>query len=112
MVGNSWVDVEIEATAIPYLPQARKLAGQVIIPAGAYNNRRHLQPYVEVAGAVSPAEQDLLYDPQTSGGLLMAVPETNLERLLAALRQEGVGHPSSIGRVIGSGAGKIIVRGL
>ncbi len=112
LAGNSWVDVEIEATAVPYLPQARKLAGQGIIPAGAYNNRRHLQPYVEIAGVVSPAEQDLLYDPQTSGGLLMAVPETNLEKLLAALRQEGVGRPSTIGRAIGSGTGRIMVRGL
>lgn len=109
---NSKVDLEVDTTAVAYLPQARKLAGQGIIPAGAYNNREHLAPYVDVAGVVSPAEQDLLYDPQTSGGLLMAVPEANKEALLAALRQEGIRCPSVIGRVVGSGAGRITIRGI
>lgn len=109
---NSKVDLEVDTTAVVYLPQARKLAGQGIIPAGAYRNREHLAPYVDVAGAVSAADQDLLYDPQTSGGLLLAVPEANKEALLAALRQEGIRRPSVIGRVVGSGTGRITIRGI
>jgi selenide,water dikinase len=109
---NSKVDLEVDATAVPYLPQARKLAGQGIVPAGAYSNRKYLVPYVEVLGTVNTAEQDLLYDPQTSGGLLLAVDENKKEELLAALRQEGVRHPGVIGRVLGSGSGKIAIRGV
>jgi len=109
---NSRVDLEVDAAAVIYLPQARKLAGQGIIPAGTYRNRDALAPYVEVSGTVSAAEQDLLYDPQTSGGLLLAVPETRRESLLAALRQEGISRPGVIGRVLGSGTGKIVIRGV
>jgi selenide,water dikinase len=109
---NSGVDLEIEAPSVPYLPQARKLAGQGIIPAGTYRNRDHVAPYVDIAVTVTPAEQDLLCDPQTSGGLLMAVPEAKKEELLAALSHEGVGRVSVIGRVTGCGTGRIVVRGL
>jgi len=109
---NSGVDLEVDATAVPYLPQARKLAGQGIVPAGAYNNRKYLAPYVEALGTVGAAEQDLLYDPQTSGGLVLAVDESRKEDLLAALRQEGVRRFGVIGRVLGSGSGKIAIRGV
>jgi selenide,water dikinase len=109
---NSGVDLEVDTTALVYLPQARKLAGQGIIPAGTYKNREAVAPYVEVSGTVSPAEQDLFYDPQTSGGLLLAAPETKKEELLAALRQEGIRRPGVIGRVLGNGTGRIMIRGL
>jgi selenide,water dikinase len=109
---NSKVDLEIDATAVPYLPQARKLAGQGIVPAGAYSNREYLSPYVEVLGTVNAAEQDLLYDPQTSGGLLLAVDEARKEGLLTALRQEGIRHSGVIGRVLGAGSGKMVIRGV
>lgn len=109
---NSGVDLEVDATTVVYLPQARKLAGQGIIPAGAYRNREALASSVEVSGTVGPADLDLLYDPQTSGGLLLSVAETKKEELLAALRQEGIMRPGVIGRVVGSGAGKIMVRGV
>jgi selenide,water dikinase len=109
---NSKVDLEVDATAVTYLPQARKLAGQGIIPAGAYTNREYLAPYVEVLGTVNTAEQDLLCDPQTSGGLLLAVAENRKEELLTALRQEGIGRPGVIGRVLGSGTGQIVIRGV
>jgi selenide,water dikinase len=109
---NSGVGLEVDAAAVPYLPRARKLAGQGIVPAGTYRNREHLASYVEITGTVSAAEQDLLYDPQTSGGLLLAVPETGRDALLTALRQQGVGRFAVIGRVVAGGTGRIMVRGL
>ncbi len=109
---NSEMDVEVDAAAIPYLPGARTLAAQGIVPGGTNNNRKHLASCVEVSGDLSPAELDLLYDPQTSGGLLMAVPEANREALLSALSREGVRRPGVIGRVTGEGTGLIRIRGL
>ncbi len=112
MAFNSGMDVEIEVAALPLLPRAREFAAQGIVPAGAYRNREHLAPYVEIVGEVTAADQDLLYDPQTSGGLLIAVPEERKGELLNALRREGISRPRVVGRVIGNGSGKITVRGI
>ncbi len=111
MALSSRVDVEVDVGSLPLLPRARELAGEGIVPGGAYRNREHFAPFVELAGEVAPAELDLLYDPQTSGGLLIAVPEPKKDELIAALRREGVPRPRVIGRVAGEGTGKILVRG-
>ncbi len=112
MAWNSGVDVEIEVTSLPFLRRAREYAGMGLVPAGAYRNREHLAPFVEVVGEVSRADLDLLYDPQTSGGLLISVPEERGEELLDALRREGVIGPRVIGRVMARGSGRIVVRGI
>jgi selenide,water dikinase len=52
---------------------------------------------------------DILFDPQTSGGLLIAVPQERGGKLLAGLRRSGITDPRVIGRVRGKGTGKIIV---
>ena len=59
-----------------------------LIPAGAYRNRQYAEAGVRVCGTVPLAVQDLLYDPQTSGGLLMAIPEAEAERCLSELREQ------------------------
>jgi selenide,water dikinase len=53
---------------------------------------------------------DLLFDPQTSGGLLIAVPGTKASTLLAALQQQGIGEAAIIGEVVAKPAGRILVR--
>lgn len=111
MALSSRVDVEVDVGSLPLLPRARELAGEGIVPGGACRNREHFAPFVELVGEVAPAELDLLYDPQTSGGLLIAVPEPKKDELIAALRREGVPRPRVIGRVAGEGTGKILVRG-
>lgn len=112
MAVSSGVDVEIEVASLPFLPRAREYAAQGLVPAGAYRNREHLAPFVETIGEVSGADLDLLYDPQTSGGLLISVPEWRGEELLEALRREGVSRPRVIGRVMARGSGRIVVRGI
>lgn len=112
MAVNSGVDVEIELASLPLLPRAKRFAEEGLIPAGAYRNREYLKGHVEIGGRISPAEEDLLYDPQTSGGLLIAVPGEKREQLLSALREKGVTSPRVIGRVTGRGKGKILVRGV
>lgn len=112
MAFNSGVDVEIEADSLPVLSRAKRFAGEGLVPAGAYRNREHLRSFVEICGRISPAEEDLLYDPQTSGGLLIAVPGERRDQLLSALREKGVDSPRVVGRVTGRGTGKILVRGI
>ena len=64
-----------------------KLASMGLVPAGAYRNREYAQGGVEVRGNVSLAMEDILYDPQTSGGLLFALPAEEAEACLAELKQ-------------------------
>jgi selenide,water dikinase len=79
-----------------------------MIPAGAYRNREFAQPHVCVRGAVSLAMEDILYDPQTSGGLLLSVDERDANELLARLQAE-LPRVAQIGYVTGaSGAGVIL----
>ena len=58
-----------------------------LIPAGAYRNREYAQAGVAVRGHVSLAMEDILYDPQTSGGLLFALPAEEAEACLSRLKQ-------------------------
>ena len=69
----SRVTLEIEAAAVPLLPGALRYAAAGAIPGGLKNNRAFASSCVEVRGAIPPELEDLLYDPQTSGGLLLSV---------------------------------------
>ena len=88
MAQGSGCTLHIQAHAVPFHPEALELARMGFIPAGAYRNREYAQAGVQVNEQVELALEDLFYDPQTSGGLLAAVPEECadecLERLLAA----------------------------
>ena len=86
MAQGSGCSIHIQTDRVPFHPEAYPLAEMGFIPAGAYRNRDYAQAGVEVRGAVSRAMQDILYDPQTSGGLLMALPEADAQSCLAELR--------------------------
>ena len=86
MAQGSHLTAEIDANALPLLPQAADMAAMGIIPAGAYHNRSHFAELVEIAGSVPLALSDVLFDPQTSGGLLYAVPEKDAQALFGRLR--------------------------
>ena len=58
-----------------------------LIPAGAYRNREYAQAGVAVRGNLSLAMEDILYDPQTSGGLLFAIPREEADACLRQLQQ-------------------------
>lgn len=75
MAQGSGCTLHIQAHSVPFHPEALELAGMGFISAGAYRNREYAQAGVQVNGQVELALEDLFYDPQTSGGLLAAVPE-------------------------------------
>lgn len=99
MAEASQVSLEICFSAIPLLPETLEMARMGLIPAGAYNNKEHLGDKVTFDNSLRQEEQMILYDPQTSGGLLIAIAEANADRLVVNLRDQGV--PSAvIGRVL------------
>ncbi|MBL8176520.1 MAG: selenide, water dikinase SelD [Bryobacterales bacterium] len=75
------VTLEIEAARVPLLPGALDYARQGAIPGGLNNNRDFASPCVAPLSTVDPALLQLLYDPQTSGGLLVSLPASDAARM-------------------------------
>ena len=88
MAQGSNCTIHIQVDKVPYHAEALELASMGLIPAGAYRNRDYAQSGVQVKGNISLAMQDILYDPQTSGGLLFALPAVEAEACLTALRRD------------------------
>jgi selenide,water dikinase len=109
MVVDSGFGVRINSACIPIYDEALEWAAMGLIPAGAYNNRRFRGSFIDFADEVSQCLQDLLFDPQTSGGLLIALPATEADSLVAALHESGVVCAAVVGDVIAAPVDKIIV---
>lgn len=90
--------VRLFSAALPQLPEVLPLAQAGMIPGGANANREFLDGKWRIEGAVDPNVIHLMFDPQTSGGLLIAVPESSADPLAAALRENHLPH-QPIGRV-------------
>lgn len=85
MAQGGGVELEIDAGAVDFLPEAAELARMGVLPEGMYRNRAFAGDSVD-PGETELWRQDLFYDPQTSGGLLMAVDPEDAEALYGALR--------------------------
>ena len=85
MAQGSEVEVELDVASIDLIPEAVELARMGILPEGMYRNRAFAEESVD-AGTIELCKQDLLYDPQTAGGLLMAVDPADADALYAELQ--------------------------
>ena len=98
MANGGNVPAVIESANVPLLPEVLSLAEIGILPEGMYRNRNFAEPFSESAPSVTRAMMDVLFDPQTSGGLLLAVAEKDAPALLAELTDK-VPHAARIGYV-------------
>ena len=87
MAQGSGCTIHIQVGKVPCHSEALELASMGLVPAGAYRNREYAQAGVALRGNIPLAMEDILYDPQTSGGLLFAVPADEAEACLDELRQ-------------------------
>ena len=85
MAQGSDVELQLRVDQIDLIPEALELATIGILPEGMYRNRDFAESFVD-AGRVSLAKQDMLYDPQTSGGLLIAVHPEDADAMYADLK--------------------------
>jgi selenide,water dikinase len=109
MAHLSSVRLDLDYAALPWLPGALRYAEAGIFPGGTERNADYFGRWVTCELKLSDCNQWLLHDPQTSGGLLMAVAEADLSTLLDKLR--AVGEMAwVIGSVTGVGEGQIVVR--
>ncbi len=86
MAGDDWT-LSLNFDSLPLLPSARDYAANHLATAAGQRNRNHLAGKVEVSG-LSAADQEILFDPQTSGGLLISLPAEAAEAACMAIRQE------------------------
>jgi selenide,water dikinase len=105
----SGVTAEVWADRVPVLSAAREYVKAGIAPGGTRANWKFLADWVEYAPDVSQEEQLLLCDAQTSGGLLAAVPEASANEVARELAKAGTLASAVVGRVTGTGTGKIRV---
>lgn len=104
MVEGGPVGMVIRASAVPLLPGAEQLASMGLVPAGTHRNRQFRQGMVEVDPRVPPVLVDLLFDPQTSGGLLVSLPAEGAHRLVERLRGAAI-----VGQVTADRPGRVVV---
>ena len=87
MAQGSNATIHLKVAGLPYHHEAYEMASMGFIPAGAYRNREFAQAHVKVVGNIPLPLQDICYDPQTSGGLLCALPEAEAATCLAELQK-------------------------
>jgi selenide,water dikinase len=115
LLGHMWemacaskVTIEIDASSVPLLDGALELASEGMLTSGDKTNREYVGVDVEIAPTVDPNLAKLLFDPQTAGGMLIAIAADKSEALLNSLTQN---YPQArpIGRVLPESTRKIIV---
>lgn len=109
MARGSDVTIEITVAQIPFIAETEELAKSGIIPAGAYRNRDFVKNDVRMEG-IADHISDILYDPQTAGGLLVSVPENDAKALVEKMLAYGSLDARIVGRVIPKADKYVIVR--
>jgi selenide,water dikinase len=99
MVDGSGLGVVLDSKNIPILSEALDYAAMGLLP----------EPMVEFSSSVNPLIRDLLFDPQTSGGLLICIDRDDAAKLVDELNQKGINESAVIGEVISAPPGKILV---
>ncbi len=100
MAHGSGVSLRLRAAHFPILPGALRLAGEGYTTGGCKRNRTYLADKVDVSPQVAAELDEVAFDPQTSGGLLMAVPESEAGACVQALKNAGISAAAVIGEVV------------
>lgn len=100
MARASGCKVRIRTDAVPILDGALEAASIGLVPAGAHSNRKHFATWITTDPGVSPENSDLMFDPQTSGGLLIGIAADRAEDLVQELLSRGIPSVAEIGTVI------------
>lgn len=105
----SGVTLRLDAAAVPVLPRVREFIEEGVFAAGLANNERFFERDVDADPGIERAALRALYDPQTSGGLLVALPPDRAESFIAAARAEGLPRATIVGEVMPRGRAPVEV---
>ncbi len=110
IAAQSGVEVEVHGASLPVFAGVMDLIRQGVVSGAVERNREYASRYVKRAAGAGEELETLLYDPQTSGGLLIAVRASKAPALLAALHKRGVTSAAAIGRVTRKAPPRIVLR--
>jgi selenide,water dikinase len=110
MIEGTDVGMVIDSAAVPYFSEAKELAEMGLVPGGLHRNRDFRAHMVEISEQVPAFLVDILFDPQTSGGLLISLPAENAGELLDKMHEAGISDAAIIGEILAEPKGNIIVR--
>ncbi len=109
MIEDSDVCLVIESASLPVFEEALEYADMGLLPGGLHRNRKYRKEMLDIEPGVPRALQDLVCDPQTSGGLLIALPAGQAAELVDRLHADGVESATVIGMVRADRPGRIVV---
>jgi selenide,water dikinase len=109
MVEDSGMALRLESSQIPILPEAIEYAKMGMMPGGTFKNKEFRLGMIEFSSGVDPLIRDILFDPQTSGGLMICVKREQADALVSKLIDDGVAASKIIGEVISAPVEKIFV---
>jgi selenide,water dikinase len=116
-LGHAWEMIQdgesgmiVYATKVPLMKGVDDLARMGMLPGGAHTNREFYGERVIFDPDVPPHLIDILFDPQTSGGLLIAVSREKVNKLLDTMVEQGVENVSIVGEIVSTPKGKIVVK--
>jgi selenide,water dikinase len=99
MARASNVGIKVDTKKIPIIPEAEVFASMGLVPGGSFTNQKFCSKHLEVASSVEPILMDIISDPQTSGGLLISVPEKKASALVQKLLEKNAPSVNIIGTV-------------
>ncbi len=109
MVEGTEVGVSVEASRVPTIQKAVEFASMGFVPGGTRKNYEFIRDMVDFSDNVSAVMRDILFDPQTSGGLLISLNSGEAEKLVEDLNSAGIRQVSVVGEVVREPKEKIVV---
>jgi selenide,water dikinase len=106
---NSQVGIKVSSGSVPLFAEVENFAKAGLCPGGLRRNKEFYGKMVEFSKQTSDYIKDILFDPQTSGGLLISQPSGEADLLVGRLKKAGISEAAIVGEVISKPAGKIIV---
>lgn len=108
-LASEGTSLTIDCAKIPLLPGIAGMADMGLIPAGAYENRKYVGDKVVNESSLGRFAEDIVFDPQTSGGLLFAVPPREAQEIVGILTENGFPESAVIGRFV-KGEEKLLLK--
>ncbi len=109
LIQEDQTGIELDFSSIPHFPLVANFLKKEVYPGGLERNRDFFSAQVEYRRSLPDYERNILFDPQTSGGLLIVLPSARAQELVARLHESGTSEAAVIGTVIWNPEHKIIV---